>query len=102
MGDVTYSISNQYVEIPCKNAIPMYSYCLKSKANFYVDDVNEMKNQRSKIEKVPRDIQGDKSRKDKISSAGLIHWSISKFQKGTEPGVRKSKLSLQVCHIRCK
>ena len=45
----------------------------------------------SKIEKCPRVILGEKSRKDsKFGKTGLNNWSISKSQKqGTEPGVRK-------------
>ena len=50
---------------------------------------------KSKIEKVPRGIQGVNSRKDTASSVRLA-------PKGTEPGVRKGKRSLLACHTRCK
>ena len=59
----------------------------------------------SKIEKVRKVIQGEvKARHGKFGKTGLNNWSISKSQKGTEPGVRKGKLkhSLLAWHTRCK
>ena len=38
----------------------------------------------------------------KFGKTGLNNMSISKFQKVTEPDVRKSKRSLLACHIRCE
>ena len=59
---------------------------------------------RSKIEKVPRGIRGEKSSKDMASSRNLVstleHWQVPKW--GTEPGVRKGKRSLLASHTRCK
>ena len=53
----------------------------------------------SKIEKVPRGIQGEKSRKD---TASLVK-NKSKSQKwDTEPGYRKRKRSLLASNTRCK
>ena len=58
----------------------------------------------SKIEKVPRDIQGEKLSKATESSSHqsqqLEHKQVSK--RGTEPGVRKGRRSLLACHTRCK
>ena len=58
----------------------------------------------SKIEKVPRGIQGEKSSKDMASSKNLVstleHKQVPK--RGTEPGVRKGKRSLLASHTRCK
>ena len=58
----------------------------------------------SKIEKVPRGIQCEKSRKDTTSSVktGLSYISISPKKGGTEPGVQKRKRSLLASHIRWK
>ena len=59
---------------------------------------------KSKIEKVPRVIRGEKSSKAwqvrGIWSQQLQHKQIPQW--GTEPGVRKGKRSLLVCHTRCK
>ena len=56
-----------------------------------------------KIEVVPRDIQGEKSRKDTASS--LKNWSQQLEHKqvplGAEQGVRKGKYSLLACNTRC-
>ena len=61
---------------------------------------------KGKIEKVPRDIQCKKSRKDPESSEKLVSLSQQFEQKqvpkGMEPGVRKDKRSLLACHTRCK
>ena len=60
---------------------------------------------RSKIEKVPRDIPGDKLSKDMASSRNLVSTiGAQKSPKtwGTEQGVRKGKRSLLLCHTRCK
>ena len=56
----------------------------------------------NKIEKVPRDIQGEKSRKDKASSGKLVSSiGISKSNKGTEPGVPKGNRSLVDTRCKC-
>ena len=57
-----------------------------------------------KIEKVPRNIQGEsiEKRLRKFGKTGLNNWSINKSLKGTETGVRKVKLSMRACHTRCK
>ena len=52
------------------------------------------------MEKVPKDIHGEKSRK--FEKTGLNNWSMRKSDKGTEPDVRKGKRSLLACHTRCK
>ena len=58
----------------------------------------------SKIEKVPRDIQGTKSSKDIANSRNLVSTigAQASQKRGTEPGVRKGKRSLLACHSRCK
>ena len=60
---------------------------------------------KDKIEKVPRGIQGVKSRKGTRQvrenwSQQLKHKQVQK--RGREPGVRKGKRSLLACHTRCK
>ena len=55
---------------------------------------------RSKIEKVPRGIRGEKSSKDMASSRNLVSTIGALW--GTEPGVRKGKRSLLASHTRCK
>ena len=59
-------------------------------------------NVQSKIEKVPKDIQGEKSEKETTCSGELVS-TIGAYAspKGTEPGVRKNKHSLLECHTRC-
>ena len=63
-----------------------------------------MRQKLSKIDKVPRGIQGEMSSKDtessEIWSQQLEHKQVPKC--GTEPGVRKSKRSLLACNTRCK
>ena len=58
----------------------------------------------SKIGKVSRGIQGEKSSKNKESSRYLVsileHKQVPK--RGTQPGVRKGKRSLLACHTRRK
>ena len=61
----------------------------------------------SKIEKVSRGIQGNKSRKDTASSVKLVStigaWATPlKGGGGAAPGVRKGKHSLLASHTRCK
>ena len=58
----------------------------------------------SKIEKVPRGIQGEKSSKDMASLRNLVSTigAQASPKKGTEPGVRKGKRSLLACYTRCK
>ena len=57
----------------------------------------------SKIEEIPSDAQGEKSEKlGKFGKTGLNNMSINKYQKGTEPGIRRGKHSLLVYHTRCK
>ena len=65
--------------------------------------------QRSKIEKVPRGIQGEKSSKDIAISRNLVStfffniWQQKQVPKRvTEPGVKKGKRSMLACHTRCK
>ena len=50
---------------------------------------------KSKIEKVPRGIRGEKSSKDMASSRNLVSTIGA-------PGVRKGKRSLLASHTRCK
>ena len=59
---------------------------------------------KSKIEKVPRGIRGEKSSKDMASSRNLVSTigSLASPKMGTEPGVRKGKRSLLASHTRCK
>ena len=59
---------------------------------------------RSKIEKVPRGIRGEKTSKDMASSRNLVSTIGAQASPtmGTEPGVRKGKRSLPACHTRCK
>ena len=59
---------------------------------------------RSKIEKVPRGIRGEKSSKDMASSRNLVSTigALASPKMGTEPGVRKGKRSLLAFHTRCK
>ena len=59
---------------------------------------------KSKIEKVPRGIRGEKSSKDMASSRNLVSTigALASPKMGTEPGVRKGKRSLLACHTRCK
>ena len=58
----------------------------------------------SKIEKIPRGIQSEKSSKDTISLRNMVLTigAQVKPKRGTEPGVRKGKSSPLACHIRCK
>ena len=59
----------------------------------------------SKIEKVPRDTQGQKSSKDMANSRSLVSTigaQASPKGGGAEPGVRKGKRSLLTSHTRCK
>ena len=57
----------------------------------------------SRIEKIPRDIQCEMSRKDTTSSEKFVETVGHKqVPKGTEPGVRKGKRSLLTYHICCK
>ena len=59
---------------------------------------------KSKIEKVLRRIQGEKSSKDTASSKNLVSTIEAEAspKRGTEPGVRKGKSSLLASHTRCK
>ena len=61
-------------------------------------------NGKSKIEKVPRVIRGEKSSKDMASSRNLVSriGAQASPTMGTEPGVRKGKRSMLACHTRCK
>ena len=54
---------------------------------------------RKNTEEYSRDIKVGKSSFEKT---GPYNWSSCKSQKGMEPGVRKCKRSLLVCHTRCK
>ena len=58
----------------------------------------------SKIEKVARGTQGEKSTKDMASSRNLVSTigAQASPKKGTEPGVRKGKRSLLACQFHCK
>ena len=57
---------------------------------------------RSKIEKVPRGIRGEKSSKDMASSRNLVSTiGALASPKMTEPGVRKGKRFLLASHTRC-
>ena len=58
----------------------------------------------SKISKVQRGIQGEKSSKDMASSRNLVSriGAQASPKKGTEPGVRKVKSSLLASHTRCE
>ena len=59
---------------------------------------------KSKIEKAPRGIRGEKSSKDTASCRNLVSTTgaLASPKMGTEPGVRKGKRSLLTCHTRCK
>ena len=63
-----------------------------------------LKRFKSKIEKIPRGNQGEKSGKtSNFEKNCLNNRSISKSPKNeTEPGVRKGKPSLLSCHTRCE
>ena len=59
--------------------------------------------QTSKIEKVPRAFQDEKSRKDTACSGKLVSTIEESPKLRTEPGVRKGKRSLLACltHYKC-
>ena len=58
----------------------------------------------SKIEKVPRGIQGEKSREGTAIAGKLVSTigTQASPNRGTEPGVWKGKSSLLACHTCCK
>ena len=58
----------------------------------------------SKIKKVPKGIQSEKSSKDTASYKNLVSAIRAQAspKRGTEPGLRKGKRLLLVCHTRCK
>ena len=55
------------------------------------------------IEKVPRDIPGEKLGKSRqVKDNGFQQFEHMQVQNCTEPGVQKNKRSMLVCHARCK
>ena len=65
-------------------------------------NIVEVQSPRSKIEKVPRSIRGEKSSKDMASSRNLVSTiALASPKWGTEPGVRKGNRSLLATHTRC-
>ena len=44
----------------------------------------------------------NRKRHGKFGETGLNNWSICKYKQGTEPSLRKGKLSLLASYIDCK